>query len=435
MNNLRKIVGFLMVLMLAAFALPSTAAAPAKYFTVSVSPTSLSSPANGVPLTLSFANASPQPNSNSAINSLIVTLPAGTGLQINSISVPSPASYTLVPPTAIGPNSGPVPGPLQIKVNGIAAGGLHVGDPAFVVTINVTETTCHAFAFDAQAFAGNSWSGDVFTLVPPSNLAVGCVFTGNAACNTQILTGDPAADGRRGTYNKGGTCADAGVDYTFYNNGPADGSTILKYDRTKGAAFSYTVTGKAEDVDSTGWPKNHRPVVAWDLDGSSPPIPSNISFAVACVSSSLPAPYGVLASAISATQTTLTLTVDQPIYVPLPPVPFPIEVENERMQVTATSGGPSSFTLTVIRGTGNLGADAATHNFPPTTVASTPLPIDPNPTLANGLPNPYYHKQDQMCIAERGWTSYDIDPATGVQRIRWWSLIFDLGDGFYDDGN
>ena len=429
MNSLRKIVGILLAMTLVAFALPGIAG-PAKSFTVNVSP--LQVPVGTSNLTASFANVSP-PQSNSTINSVILTLPAGTGLTINSIT---PTTGVTLSPNVGLPYSGP--GPLQIKVSGFT--GVKPLDPPFTITVNVTApagSSCHAFAWSAQAFAGNSWTGDMFTLVPPSSLTtnVACQFTGSVNCGGTIETGDPAGGGQRWFFNKdGSTCAP--VDYNFTNNGTTDGSAILKWNIQSGAAFSYTVFGNPVGLDATGWPlASGRPLVTWQFDGNGNPI--NKRLAVACVSDRLPTPYGALASGIDATVTSLTVnTTVVPGEVSMPAVPFPINVDSERMQVTAKAAGPGAnqFTLTVIRGTGDIPSDAASH-LAGAIAMSTPLPIDPNqylpsPPAPNATTlNPSYQRQAQMCMASRGWTPFGLNPA-GAQQVRWWSYIFDIGDGW-----
>ena len=134
----------------------------------------------------------------------------------------------------------------------------------------------------------------------------------------------------------------------------------------------------------------------------------------------MPAPYGTLGAAIDATQGVITVNTSAT----LPAVPFPAAIGSERIQVTAVDVS----NWTVVRGTGNLGADAAVH-LAGAVVMSTPLPIDPNqyrPGPIGPLNNPYYLKQAQVCIADEAWG------AVPGGMVRFTTTVFDIGDGFVD---
>ena len=420
MNDIfRKVIGIVFAI---AFALPSIAAGPTKNFSVNISP-QYPVGAN-FDLTAAFANTSP-PQSNSTINSGILILPASSGVTINSI-VPSTGSITLFPNVSL-PYSGA--GALEIKFSGIT--GVRPPDPPFTLTINVSvavNSGCRAITWSAQAFAGNSFSGDKFNFVDGSSsmtTALECQWTGIADCGDPIQTSsDPAGQGdMRGLYNKDGTC-NSEVNYIFTKN-PADRSSALKWDIEPGAAFSYTVFGTPVDVDSTGWPPaTVRPHVGWEFNAGSL-VPLYKAFAVACMGNSLPAPYGNLAAALGGLTTDTTATVTTTAT--LPATPFPIQIGNERLNVTSKSGSSGTVTLTVVRG--DAGTPVSGHALD-AIVMSNPLPIDPNPLLPNGDPNPYLGRQDQMCIAAQGWTVFGINPATGKQQVRRWLYVFDIGDGW-----
>lgn len=423
MNNFRKVIGILLAILLALSAVPSIAAV-GKYFSANISP--LQIPGNGLQFdfTVSFANISP-PTSNSSINSGIFTLPAGSGLKINSIT-PSSGSITLSPSVMLPYSE---PGALQIKFNGIS--GVRPVDPPFTlkVTVSAPATVCRTVTWSAQAYAGNSWNGDSFSMVAPSNLttSVGCVFTGLALCSDSIQTGDTGG-GARGFFDKDGTCGPA-VIWTFVDNGPIDKSKVLKWDNVPGAAFKFFVFGDPIDVDPTGWPpfgSAPRPLVGWQFASPTSLEPLFKVRAVACLTDKMPAPYGTLFNPLDTTSIFVTMTTSN---VTLPATPFPIQIGNERLKVTSKSAasGTGTVMLTVVRG--DAGTPVSSH-IASAPVASNPLPIDPNPFLPNGVSNPYVGRQDQMCVATQGFTPVGINPLTGKTQIRWWSLIFDVGDGW-----
>jgi hypothetical protein len=443
MNSFRNVLRAVLALIVVMFSLSGFAAAPiSKNFGVVISPL-IVPPVGTTTLDVAYSNTSP-PASNSTINSTILTLPANSGLTIQGIGVPSgvTAACTLSSDK------------LQVKCAGFT--GVKPGDPPFVLNVYVTAVTgCHEVTWGAQAFAGNSWSGDKFNFTASaSNLVTeaGCEqFTGSVTCGN-ILTGLPVdASGYRALYNKDGSTCQL-VNYNFTNTVNIDAGSILQWDTQPSAVFSVTLTAKPTEVDATGWPAvGPRPQVAWDFNPISGK-PINKTYGVACLNTTLPTPYGRLVSAIGTGDTAITVDTTMAGAIAFPPSPatFPLIIGTERMQGTVQSVSGSQTTVTVIRGAGNLTSpyrgpdsvlDAAAHGAGDI-VMSTPLPIDPNPKLPNfagdggfsTTDNPYYQKQAQICVAARGWTAYDVNPSTGVQRVRWWSTIYDIGDGWYSVG-
>jgi hypothetical protein len=220
------------------------------------------------------------------------------------------------------------------------------------------------------------------------------------------------AEGKRGSTNKNGSNCVL-VNYTFTNSILATDTVSLKWDTTTqpNAAFSYTMTWQDEPVDpATGMP-TRRTKVGFQVDTYGNPI---YNFGVACVSGNLPAQYTALAAAVDNVQTTMTVTTSAT----LPPVPFPATIDTERVLVTNVAGA----VWTVTRGNGGTTASGHAAAAP---VMSTPLPIDPNPTLADGTtPNAYQNKQVPMCIYDEGWTS------AGGGMVRFSTSVIDIGDGF-----
>lgn len=429
MNIFRNVIRTVLALTLVVLSLSGFAASSTnKFVTVNISPSIVPAGAVNFAVTAIYKNTSP-PGSNSTINSLILTLPAGATLSFGTTAPSSVPSATCAKD----------PAGTSIKCSNFS--GVKPGQTfALTVYVNATaNTSCQLVNWSESAFAGNSFSGDVFVLAQPSSLTsgVGCQFTGTANCG-EALTGitDPLFDsGKRGPYNKDGSTCQL-VNYFF--DVDTDGTSVtsvLKWDTQPQAAFGYTVIGPPKNVDSTGWPtaaSGPRPVVTWDFDPTTG-APINKKFAVACVSSTLPTPYGKLNAGIALGDTNILVDTSTGVIALPTAYPYPLAIGYERMQVTGTgSGGGTGVTaLTVVRGTGGTAAAAHLANDP---VMSTPLPIDPNATLADGSPNPDVGTQMQMCIAARGWTAYDIEPVSGIQRVRWWSYIFDVGDGFYTVG-
>lgn len=293
------------------------------------------------------------------------------------------------------------------------------------------------------------------------------------------------AFGNRNGWNKDGiTDGDCvPVLYTFTNNirvssDPSLSNTVnLSWDTQSqaNAAFQYTVNWQAVPVDSptTGWSTSARPQVAWlDTSGNlaTGATPSaNIAWVpgLACVSNSLPTPYGTLAASLGTTvdaNNTSTITINGVPPVPassysvplpgspdIPAVPFPVVIADsvngqqstltERMTAIAMVGSPQqngdgSFNISyqVRRGTVTEGSPTAQgvstigSHAAGTPVMSTPLPIIPNNTTS--FKPPYkVNTQAQMCIAKHGFTSFNID-ANGNTQVIYSSTIFDIGDGW-----
>jgi hypothetical protein len=228
------------------------------------------------------------------------------------------------------------------------------------------------------------------------------------------------AAGQRGTYNKDGSACVV-VGYTFINDILNSNSVTLQWDTTSqpGAAFQYTVTWKPEYVDSTTGMPNRVTRVAWyDSNGNLTPIVPGR----ACVSPTLPAPYGTLINDVPASTpgTQMNIFVNAAA---VPPLPFPIVIDKEVMTVTAVSGTQ----WTVTRGVG--GTAALAHSAVGTKyVMSTPLPLDGSGNLM------------RVCIVEEGWTAYpsgvnDCNPADSTKAcVLFSTTVFDIGDGFISRG-
>ena len=167
--------------------------------------------------------------------------------------------------------------------------------------------------------------------------------------------------GNRGGNKDNSTCKLVAYDLAFL--GTREIAFVWDTTGQPNAAFAYKVDWAPEFVDPvTGLPK--RTKLAWTVTGSTP----NYVDGRACLSPSLPYPYGTLGVTIGVSDT--TLVVGPPaVPVTLPATPFPIVIGNERMSVTAVSG--TSWTVT--RGAG--GTTSAAHPSG-ASVMSTPFPLD-----------------------------------------------------------
>jgi len=280
------------------------------------------------------------------------------------------------------------------------------------------------------------------------------------------------ATGSRGYWNKDGmNCVP--ILYTFTN-------TILSTDAKKNTvhlawdtatqqhpAFTYTMTWQAEDVDNAlnpdtkgptnyGFPVPRRAYFYWlPTDASVTVIPAGSVPGLACASTELPAPYGMLDAdvAISGSGTTSTITVDVPPIAPagyptstFPPpgdstlatptlAPFPIVIGTERMKVIKLAQTDAShYMLTVVRGDGgtqpaaHVKIDASnTTIYNPTGqsyVMSTPLPIDSNPA------SPNFNMQVPVCVVNHGWMAAGPNPVTGIPQVRYFTTVYDIGDAW-----
>jgi hypothetical protein len=270
-------------------------------------------------------------------------------------------------------------------------------------------------------------------------------FTFDSGNGITDPTQEGYAAGSRGFWNKDGmSCVP--LLYTFTNTILTNNTVHLAWDTSAGQfpAFTYSMTWKTEDVDNPnnpdtlglatnyGWPVPRRVSVAWLVDSNGPVFVP----ALACAESRLPAPYAMLHSSIADLQVT-TLVVDVPPTVPtyvdpsdnttknyptasIPgTVPFSIVIGTERMLVTAIVGN----TWTVTRGYG--GTTKAVHDAS-AYVMSTPLPIDFNAVPPAQVP---------MCVINHGWLTAGFNPSTGIPRIRYFSTVFDIGDGWVRIGN
>ena len=188
MNSIRKYLGFLLAaLALAAVSLPSSAAQPAKIFGLVMSPSTAAS--TSVSLQATYSNLTP--NGNSVINTVILTPPVGSTNV--AASFPQGGNQVTCPATTVNSSGQTVPVPdgsiCVANIPSVMKAGC--SPVACSWTMNVTATlpnSCGINTWAGQAFAGNSFNGDVFAFQAASSsvtttINVGCTYTITTTAN------------------------------------------------------------------------------------------------------------------------------------------------------------------------------------------------------------------------------------------------------------
>jgi hypothetical protein len=414
--------------------------------------------------------------------------PNGTPVQVQALiggSVATSFNGTIqlsvnpVAPTTTTPN---LTGGSVSASSGVAT----FGSPPNATALTIDATGTYSLTASASGFtSATSNPFRIFTGV----LNCSDAFPTNIINPGNIASGQPGyAYGNRNAWNKDGVTDGPCVPvlYTFMNNilASSDPSLLntvnLTWDTATqvNAAFQYTVNWQPVAVDSaaSGWSSAPRPQVAWlDKNGnlaSGATQSANIAWipGLACVSDTLPVPYGTLASALGTTvdaNSTSEITINGIPPVPttlnpagqqyttptpgspdIPAVPFPAVIADtingtatERMTAIAVIGSPVhngdgswNITYQVRRGTATegsptaLGVSTIESHAAGTLVMSTPLPIIPNDTTVFKAPYKV-NTQAQICIAKHGFTSFVID-ANGNTQVYYETTIFDIGDGW-----
>lgn len=191
MSRMFKFLGVLVTaLTLGAFALPSGAAGgPAKIFGLAMSPSKVNT--TPTPLTVTFSNQTP--NGNSVINTVILSPPAGGS--VGSPTFPNGGSSVACPATTVNSAGQTVPVPPgSICVAGIPSvmkAGCSPTACSWSFNVTATLPACAVSTWSGQAFAGNSFNGDVFAFQPQASSVTttvgGCAVTATSS-NTSLGT-------------------------------------------------------------------------------------------------------------------------------------------------------------------------------------------------------------------------------------------------------
>ncbi len=167
MNVMRKAIGFVLGLALAAFALTGFAA-PAKQFSIDVSLASVAIGAMSQPVTVVVSNETP--NGNSSTNSMNAYVPAGLTVT-GTVSARYVSNNNTYPTGTITVTPGAGPGGSTV----IAVPGMSPLKPQqkFKLTFNVdvSTTVCATLVWKADAWTGSSFSGDVFNFIDAATMA------------------------------------------------------------------------------------------------------------------------------------------------------------------------------------------------------------------------------------------------------------------------
>lgn len=445
MNLQRTVLRLLSTVAIALVAVTVQAASsPDKQFGIAVDQSAVNA-ATTTTVTVKFENRTP--NGNSLINSLRLTVPAGiTNYVVQSITTVN-GNVTTTGGTAT-PSTGA--GGQVISINGMT-GAKPMGNIQVKLSVTVSSSaSCSAASWSGTAFTGNSWNGDPFIPFPNADSNVAAAYVG---CDGILACGDPTivkpagatqdtpgyGATKRSFYNKDGSTNGNGcvpVPYAFSNALVAANSLHMLWLSQDTAVFTTSANSALRPLDpltppattpTTGWTSASRPRVAWVE--SSPGVPDPVP-GLACLGTNpptnLPAPYGSLASAISAADTSITVVpVAGGVALPTSGT-FPLVIGRERLQATATAT-PNVYTVQRAQG-GTAAANASTGAI----VMSTPLPIIPNLAPFNTYPasSPYAPgKHALMCVLEYGLQSGGVD-ANGDPLVFDFTTVIDIGDGW-----
>jgi hypothetical protein len=373
MNNLRKMIGFLMVLMLATFALPS-GAAQQKLFNV-VFPTFITSS----PFTVTFNNTSP---GNSTINSISIAVTPNVSFSATDCAgtIPGPATLTLQADGSCVITNFP--------------GILSNTSRTFQLYITFASgATCANATWTVNANTGNTYpQGTPFTPVD-QQLFSSC--DGTLACqdpqgpiNQAAKFSDAAVTVTHGSNKDGLACNVVPFDITDFiipNQTQIANTVRFKWDTSvqPNASFITTVHWNPAYMESNGLPKPTQ--VAYNLSG--PPVYVPL---IACLSPNFPTQYGTLSAFTTADPDTITITINNTLgvdtfghpFTPIPPVPFVLAIGTERMNAINLVASPAN-TYNVKRHQGGTSPFPLSTNLP---VMSTSLPLN-----ASGI-------QQQACL-------------------------------------
>jgi len=255
MNSLRKILGLLMAVMLAAFAGSSIAASTGKVFFAQVQPF-MSSTASTV--TITFFNTSPPPGL-SAGNAIKVIAPfVGTTqlLAFTGQNITPGSSYEL------GPNGS------YIIINNFQ--GINRGQSrTFTIGVTGIAPGCNLGTFGAEMKTGNSFNGDPFA-PDGANMkltsAIGCEFADTKPCGTVIDASVNGAGPNDPGYAKvtiaptlkDGSACTGNFAYVIQNSLLIDNKLVVTLTDPSNplndkAAFTADIVSNVRPVDATGY--------------------------------------------------------------------------------------------------------------------------------------------------------------------------------------
>jgi len=300
MNTLRKLLCVLTAVVLAAFALPSSAAD--KLFSVSISVTGPDGkdtsgvivPGKTSMVLVDFANRTPLGTTNSVINQVQVTfpLPGDLGLLYNNMTALSKTVNNGSCPAAPAPSpNDPAPSHnTSINLNNIT--GVKIGGHyCLYLEVQSGDSTCTTTTWQTYAGTGGG-NGTPFldyTTRDPSGVSIGLTADG---CDGTLDCGQNAGAVTRGANwgNQTGTCT-AKIDYDF-NFDPTGQSATSFITLKNGQNFTVEysllwnkVLLSSVDDDGDGVPDFH-PLVSYQIANPVQNYPNNFDYvpAPACLS-------------------------------------------------------------------------------------------------------------------------------------------------------
>ena len=327
------------------------------------------------------------------------------------------------------------------------------GQKTYVLTFWVT--SCGDALWDANVRTGSSLNGDPFTRVKDNidsstHLATNLqtlISCGTLACGDTVeLVSDQSSTSpelvvTRGPYNSDGTCAATSNFYASNKLLTADGQLHFRWpvglsDQPL-AVWMYDVVSTSSSIPQLAWlnsdgsktsaafpdPNAAEPQLPAYLDGLTPsqlacmPLPGQPD--------PFPRPYGALSNNANAGTTTIKVDTSNAV-LPTPTPPFDIVVGAERMHVTSISG-PNW------RVDRHQGGTSAVPHQSSAKVMSTPLQLlptsgfaarvfdgTPGGKLLEPAPSPYaFGNQARVCIV-----SGPLDNGDGT----WSTTLMDLSD-------
>jgi hypothetical protein len=408
MKDLRRLVGIVLALVVAAFAVPGLGAPQAQsQFSVS-----LASDPN-VPLTVTATITNLGGSNNTAtISSFKLTL---TGAKIDFTGTTGPSGKV----TSADSNSSVIVN----QINKIEK------NQTYVLTLKLKDCGGAITLTGALAFTGSQQNGNPFVLATTLPLNVPSVSCGKIACgiSQMIPSSSYSASVTRSGYDKDGGVVANTCDIVPYTVTVQGAQTHFEWPTGVGgdpaAAFLYQFTGTLSHV---AWlPTSGSPVFIAGQPCVAPPLAPPLSVGT------LPAPYGVVIADTYTTDGNIEVNtsggmVARPPTIPTdPPVQFDVVIETERLTVqydNANSPGPGGGEIwnVLFRNVGNtpVGGPLTPLTFAAgDPVMYTPLPIQTGPyTPAQGAAGYIAGGQAQMCIVQQ---------AGGVTQF------IDIGDGFH----
>jgi hypothetical protein len=309
MNSMRKWVGLFVALAFAAFALPSSAAQPAKIFSLNMSPVTVNS--TTADLTAKYSNQTP--NGNSVINTVILS--PEVGVTINSTSFTNGGNQVSCPATTVNSAGQTVAVPPNsicvANIPSVMKAGCSPTACSWSFSLNVTlPNACTTKTWAGQAFAGNSFNGDVFAFQSSlssvtTTIGTQCPHTITSTSSGPTGSGSiaPAGattvawDGSQSytiTANTGFYIADVKVDGTSVGKVASYAFTNVKADHTIAATFA------ANALSITSAPTSAVAGTPFDVTIGSTPAGATITFEPGCTATATK----------SADGTTFTITID-----------------------------------------------------------------------------------------------------------------------------